>query len=38
MTHPAREKAMQAALRKLEKLEVVREIANFIRVEEIEGG
>jgi homoserine dehydrogenase len=38
MTHPAREKAMQSALRKLEKLEVVREIANFIRVENIEGG
>jgi homoserine dehydrogenase len=38
MTHPAREKSMQTALRKLEKLEVVREIANFIRVEEIEGG
>jgi homoserine dehydrogenase len=38
MTHPAREKAMQKALRALEKLEVVREIANFIRVEEIEGG
>jgi homoserine dehydrogenase len=38
MTHPAREKAMQTALRKLEKLEVVREIANFIRVEDIEGG
>jgi homoserine dehydrogenase len=37
MTHPAREKAMQAALRKLEKLDVVKEIANFIRVEEIEG-
>jgi homoserine dehydrogenase len=38
MTHPAQERAMQTALRKLEKLEVVREIANFIRVEEIEGG
>jgi homoserine dehydrogenase len=38
MTHPAREKAMQSALRKLAKLEVVREIANFIRVENIEGG
>jgi homoserine dehydrogenase len=38
MTHPAREKAMQAALRKLAKLEVVKEIANFIRVEAIEGG
>jgi homoserine dehydrogenase len=38
MTHPAQEKAMRAALRKLEKLEVVKEIANFIRVEDIEGG
>jgi homoserine dehydrogenase len=37
MTHPAREKAMQTALRELAKLEVVREIANFIRVEDIEG-
>lgn len=32
-THPAREKAMQQALRELERLEVVREINNFIRVE-----
>jgi homoserine dehydrogenase len=38
MTHPARERAIQAALRKLAKLEVVKEIANFIRVEDIEGG
>ncbi len=38
MTHPAREKAMQKALGELERLEVVREISNFIRVEEIEGG
>ena len=38
MTHPAREKAMQKALRELERLEVVREINNFIRVEDIEGG
>jgi homoserine dehydrogenase len=38
MTHPALEKSMQIALGKLEKLEVVREINNFIRVEEIEGG
>ncbi len=38
MTHPAREKAMQKALLELERLEVVREISNFIRVEEIEGG
>ncbi len=38
MTHPAREKAVQKALGELEKLEVVREISNFIRVEDIEGG
>jgi len=38
MTHPALEKAMQIALSELEKLEVVREISNCIRVEEIEGG
>jgi homoserine dehydrogenase len=38
MTHPAREKAMQKALRELKQLEVVREISNFIRVEDIEGG
>jgi homoserine dehydrogenase len=38
MTHPAREKAMQQALGELEQLEVVREISNFIRIEEIEGG
>ena len=38
MTHPAREKAMQKALRELEKLEMVKEISNFIRVEDIEGG
>ena len=38
MTHPAREAAMQRALRVLEKMDVVREISNFIRVEEIEGG
>jgi len=35
MTHPAREKAVQKALGKLEKLPVVREISNFIRVENI---
>jgi homoserine dehydrogenase len=35
MTHPAREKAMQQALGNLAKLEVVREISNFIRVENI---
>jgi homoserine dehydrogenase len=38
MTHPAREKAMQVALAQLEKLTVVKEISNCIRVEEIEGG
>lgn len=38
MTHPAREKAMQKAISELKKLEVVREINNFIRVEDIEGG
>jgi len=38
MTHPAREKAMQKALRELAGLDVVKKISNFIRVEEIEGG
>ncbi len=38
MTHPAREKAVQKALGELKKLEVVNEISNFIRVEDIEGG
>ncbi len=38
MTHPAREKDMQKALRQLERLDVVKEVANFIRVEDIEGG
>jgi len=38
MTHPAQERDMQQALGKLAKLEVVREISNFIRVEDIEGG
>ncbi len=38
MTHPAIEKAMQKALGELKKLEVVKEISNFIRVEDIEGG
>jgi homoserine dehydrogenase len=38
MTHPAPEKAMQLTLSQLEKLDVVREINNCIRVEEIEGG
>lgn len=35
MTHPALEKAMQQALGKLAQLEVVKEISNFIRVENI---
>ncbi|MFC1990793.1 homoserine dehydrogenase [Chloroflexota bacterium] len=35
MTHPAMEKAMQPALSKLAQLEVVKEISNFIRVENI---
>jgi len=38
MTHPARERDMQKALRELERLDVVKEVANFIRVEDIEGG
>ena len=38
MTHPAREKAMQKAIRELEQLETVKEVSNFIRVEDIEGG
>jgi homoserine dehydrogenase len=38
MTHPAREKAMQKALRELDGLDVVKKISNFIRVEDIEGG
>jgi homoserine dehydrogenase len=37
MTHPAREKAMQKALKELAGLNVVRRISNFIRVEDIEG-
>ena len=37
MTHPAVEKAMQKALRQLAGLEVVKEVSNFIRVEDIEG-
>jgi homoserine dehydrogenase len=36
MTHPAREGKMQKALRELARLDVVREVANFIRVEDIE--
>jgi homoserine dehydrogenase len=38
MTHPAQESNMQKALRELERLDVVKEVANFIRVEDIEGG
>ena len=34
MTHPAQEKAMQQALSKLAQLDVVKEISNFIRVED----
>ncbi len=34
MTHPAREKAVQQALRELERLDVVKEINNSIRVED----
>lgn len=37
MTHPAKEKAMRKALTALEELDSVKEISNFIRVEEIEG-
>lgn len=33
MTHPAKEAAMQQALRELKTLEVVKEINNFVRVE-----
>ena len=35
MTHPAQEKAMQPALRDLAQLNVVKEISNFIRMEDI---
>ena len=34
MTYPAQEGAMQKALHEIEKLEVVKEISNFIRVED----
>ncbi len=37
MTHPAVEKAMQKARAELEGLDVVREVNNIIRVEEMEG-
>ena len=33
MTHPAQEKAMQQALDELTHLAVVKEIGNFVRVE-----
>ncbi len=33
MTHPAKEKAVQQALKKAERLAVVKEITNFVRVE-----
>ncbi len=35
MTHPSPEKAMQQALSQLAQLEVVKEVSNFIRVENI---
>ncbi|RPJ63334.1 MAG: homoserine dehydrogenase [Dehalococcoidia bacterium] len=35
MTHPAREKAVQKAMKVITKLDVVKEISNFIRVEAI---
>jgi homoserine dehydrogenase len=35
MTHPSPEKAMQQALRQIAQLEVVKEVSNFIRVENI---
>jgi hypothetical protein len=34
MTYPAREKAMQKALKQLKHLPEVSEVSNFIRVEE----
>jgi len=33
MTHPAREKAVQQALKEVEQLPVIKEISNFVRVE-----
>lgn len=33
MTHPAKEQAVQQALKKMERLAVVKEITNFVRVE-----
>jgi homoserine dehydrogenase len=38
MTHPAREEAMQLALKELRQLAVVEEIRNFVRVEAQVGG
>jgi homoserine dehydrogenase len=35
MTHPAHEAAMQKALQEMSKLSVVKEISNFIRVEDL---
>jgi homoserine dehydrogenase len=35
MTHPARESAVQDAIKIINKLPVVKEISNFIRVEAI---
>jgi homoserine dehydrogenase len=35
MTHPARESAVQKAMKVINKLNVVKEISNFIRVEAI---
>ena len=34
-THPANEAAIQKALREMDKLEIVKEISNFIRVEDL---
>ena len=33
MTHPAREEAVQKALKEMEQLAVVKDISNFVRVE-----
>lgn len=35
MTHPAREKAVQKAIKAINKLDVVKEISNFMRIEAI---
>jgi len=34
MTYPAKEQAMQQAMGEIERLDVVREISNFVRVED----